>query len=889
MIEGVFPARKRFTNLGPWPILPILLFSLSLPVANLIAQGTNQAGSSAVVAKYMSAFQKRDIKAIIDNTYNYQREVAQIKAQNPQALWPKLIAEYYAKKTAALSQAPGYWQNYTESVLGMSGDPAQGIRSLFGLIPHSSKWAITEARPGPQGTTVYVTVNYPDISEAPIAGPQVLKQTILNFTLSTPPTLIVAMQKVSKADVFWTGGPDLHTAMAKRYLAAGLWDAAISQLEPLESASTLSADGRGLLASAYLQHVTQQCFERFVNGPKIFVRFKDDNQCMSIVTKALALNPNLKRVWVNQLLSNANASLEAEQPDSASSLLRLASQFSGGDSELEALSGKLRLEAAGQYIHWAVYNFAHQNNRDSVFVQGNVRSARELVPNVLESEAGLEMVKQRIREAVDSKAREGDALANNYFFGILDFMQTYRITIPSQELPEFLNWANQTSAPADWQRRVKELAAPTGALTPAAGVQPSPGAPVSAPLSNAPAICSDYNNCLKNGNDALRVARWNEAIANFHHASSLEPSKQAPLALLAMANLSAGQDGEVASAWDKILQIGQSIGLGVCRERAIRGDSGTLFLSSKEISFRDQKNQTVFAVPPSDVTSLGAQQYGTEYGYAPFFGLRIAGKVYRFDFFPPGITCNTQSPVVQCPDAGRHQQIVVDNYVAQTIPKLASGVFKSQPTETPPISSQPVAALVGGCGDYRSCLSAGNDAVRSSNWDQALAHFQRASSLEPANPEAWNSRGKVYLATGRNEQASAMWDKALSLGGPVTFVVCHMHASSCQSDLSDRGELSLEPKQVSFITSSGKRVFAVSPSDVTSADVSFRRRYLAIHELDLKIVGKNYNFYLVPFGVDCGKEETAFCEDDKAVAQQFAVFNYISHAIPRLASGAFKP
>jgi tetratricopeptide (TPR) repeat protein len=198
--------------------------------------------------------------------------------------------------------------------------------------------------------------------------------------------------------------------------------------------------------------------------------------------------------------------------------------------------------------------------------------------------------------------------------------------------------------------------------------------PAETPPPNPVAVsCGEYASCMSSGSEALRSARWDDAIANFRQASSLDPSKQAPLALLAMAYLTTERDEEAASAWDKILQIGQSIGLGVCRERVLHCDEGNLFLSSNEVSFRDAKNQSVFAVPPSEVTSLGART--NPRGSAPYFNVRVAGKNYNFYFFPLGIECSTEHVIVECPQAGMRQQIVVDTYVAQTIPKLAAGQF----------------------------------------------------------------------------------------------------------------------------------------------------------------------------------------------------------------------
>lgn len=199
--------------------------------------------------------------------------------------------------------------------------------------------------------------------------------------------------------------------------------------------------------------------------------------------------------------------------------------------------------------------------------------------------------------------------------------------------------------------------------------------------------------------------------------------------------------------------------------------------------------------------------------------------------------------------------------------------------DTPP---KPVAFS---CSEYGACISSGNAALASSQWEDAITAFQAASTLDASKPEGWAGLGSTYLAAARKEEAPALWDKVLSLGGPLSFLVCRPRLGNCFSDRRDRGNLILAPKLVSFITSSGQKVFEVSPAEIISAEVAHKSRPLTRNELHLKAKGKNYDFYFIPIGIDCGKEESAYCEEDEAVAQQLAVFNYISKTIPKLASG----
>ena len=121
-------------NRRVWVPLAIVICLLSITAVWLIstAQG---AAPTGVVGNYITALQHKDFRKIIDLTSTYKMEIARIKSQNPQALWPKLLEDYYKDKTTVLSSDPGFWVNYSGSVMG---DPAQNIRALSGLLPPDS-------------------------------------------------------------------------------------------------------------------------------------------------------------------------------------------------------------------------------------------------------------------------------------------------------------------------------------------------------------------------------------------------------------------------------------------------------------------------------------------------------------------------------------------------------------------------------------------------------------------------------------------------------------------------------------------------------------------------------------------------------------------------------
>jgi hypothetical protein len=194
-------------------------------------QPAQQAGQPSVVSRYINALQKRDFKTIIDLTASYQAEIAQIKAQNPQVLWPKLISEYYDKKVSQLS-GPVSWRS-DDGTLGTSygglaqtSDPTAqtfdptAIRAWF---PTSSKWRVTETRDtviqnvfgGQNSVTItYVEVDYPIWQDAPVVqiitqaqgmfsniDLGMLEKTIIQFTFNSGSQLIANITEVAAGRV----------------------------------------------------------------------------------------------------------------------------------------------------------------------------------------------------------------------------------------------------------------------------------------------------------------------------------------------------------------------------------------------------------------------------------------------------------------------------------------------------------------------------------------------------------------------------------------------------------------------------------------------------------------------------------------------------------------
>jgi hypothetical protein len=196
----------------------LLLGSLSVFVVSVLPQcagpqGARRTSDQNVIARYIQAIQKRDFKTVIDLTYSFQQQVQTIKANNPQVLWAKLIGEYYTSKASNLSNQPGFWQRYGETLVGGANNPDQSVRALQDFLPNSCKWKVSESRTDQvqdpmtgalyQRTRVYVTVDYLSPAESAIAGQQRLKEAIIEFDVHAKSQLVMAVSRLSQGDVYW--------------------------------------------------------------------------------------------------------------------------------------------------------------------------------------------------------------------------------------------------------------------------------------------------------------------------------------------------------------------------------------------------------------------------------------------------------------------------------------------------------------------------------------------------------------------------------------------------------------------------------------------------------------------------------------------------------------
>jgi len=187
----------------------------------------------------------------------------------------------------------------------------------------------------------------------------------------------------------------------------------------------------------------------------------------------------------------------------------------------------------------------------------------------------------------------------------------------------------------------------------------------------APTGCGDYNSCMQSGQASASQGAWDQAITSYQQAATANPSAREPLDQLALAYLTLGRNEDLTAVLDRILQMGQPVTMLACRERSGGCESGVFSMSAAEVSFQDEKNHVVFAVPPSGVGNPEARQKLPAKGDAPFIRFRVGGKDYNLNIMPPADSCAPTGEFLKCPTDAQRQQLAMDHYVVRTLPRLA--------------------------------------------------------------------------------------------------------------------------------------------------------------------------------------------------------------------------
>jgi hypothetical protein len=192
----------------------------------------------------------------------------------------------------------------------------------------------------------------------------------------------------------------------------------------------------------------------------------------------------------------------------------------------------------------------------------------------------------------------------------------------------------------------------------------------------APAACNDYNACFQGGMNAYKAHDWRGAMAAFQAAANQRATSGEPWVWLGRVLLRDGQRhrlDDLSEVWDKALSLGAEILIGACHEQALRPcERGDLALSGKSVSFLAARSRTIFSAAPSDIepgrvlNNSGAAHIS--------YSLKVAGKNYAIDFIPLATTSCTFNLMVQCSPEGISEQLILAQYVSQTLPKLARGM-----------------------------------------------------------------------------------------------------------------------------------------------------------------------------------------------------------------------
>lgn len=214
----------------------------------------------------------------------------------------------------------------------------------------------------------------------------------------------------------------------------------------------------------------------------------------------------------------------------------------------------------------------------------------------------------------------------------------------------------------------------------------------SAPAPGGATPCSDYDTCMKTG-FAFEVAKnWGDARRNYLAGAKMRPSSGVPWQHLGTILLMDGETHrveELASVWDKALSLGATAPIAVCHERGLQPcERGELLLRTKTVSLRGSGTQELFASAPAGIVPGKLLNNSPQAHIA--YSMKVGGKNYALDFIPFGAHC-TYNLMVQCSADGMAQQLLLAQYVAQTLPKLVSGALAAAPETAAPAPNPPSA------------------------------------------------------------------------------------------------------------------------------------------------------------------------------------------------------
>lgn len=66
-------------------------------------------------------------------------------------------------------------------------------------------------------------------------------------------------------------------------------------------------------------------------------------------------------------------------------------------------------------------------------------------------------------------------------------------------------------------------------------------------------------------------------------------------------------------------------------------------------------------------------------------------------------------------------------------------------------------------GDALSHFAQGNDYLHEGDFENAIIHFKKSTSLEPSKPDAWSALAHAHYLNGSNTEAEQYWIRALEI------------------------------------------------------------------------------------------------------------------------------
>lgn len=411
--------------------------------------------------KFLTAVKKNDFKTIFEMTYYYQTELAQIRSNNPKALWQKLTIEYYeskknaffGKKEESLTDA---WVRFGGELFGTPTDPVENVRTLMNLLTPSSKWKVLESKrerhfdqwSGRQIDVfvVYVSLGYKTVENSPLIGSKVLKEAILGFILEAKTVLYMRSSRVVKGDVYWGGDPTTDVAVASKLLSHGLHDNSISILEGLQAKRAMGEKVAELLAIAYYERAKKNSFEAYGDG---FIGFKKytDYKWRTDIERAISLNSEIRAGWIAILAKFMRINLTkkfgqyTDGYGTVNSIAKVAMEFARGYPELENQIYPLTLDLARIYVSWAEYE---AGKMDFHFLFAYLNLALSLLPD--DSNVKREALNKAIKPYLSNFIKLPETYKGWEMIGnvekILDYFAEWKIGLEPEDKSLFFSVAS---------------------------------------------------------------------------------------------------------------------------------------------------------------------------------------------------------------------------------------------------------------------------------------------------------------------------------------------------------------------------------------------------------------------------------------------------------------